>query len=94
MKTVTIKERKEAKGEITTLWGFGFDSESKELTVDPIRDQQLTFRNPDELELFISGLRDCAQLWSKDDMSQDADFYADIPDAIGDMSIALPAAAL
>ena len=94
MQMVTIKECKEAKGEITTLWGIGFDSESKELTVDPIRDRRLTFRNPDELEWFISGLRDCAQLWSKDDMSQDADFYVDMPEAIDDMSIALPAAAL
>ena len=75
MKMATIKEHEEANGEMTTLWGIGFDSESKEMTVDPIRDRRLTFRNPDELELFISGLKDCAQLWSKDDMSQDADFY-------------------
>jgi hypothetical protein len=55
------------------LWAFSFDREAKNLTVDPIRDQRLTFRNLDELEWFIS---------------RKADFYVDLPDAIDDIPVA------
>jgi hypothetical protein len=67
------------------LWCFGFDHEKKELTVGSMRDEQLTFRNTDEVEWFISDLKDCIQLWNEVYTSQGADFYMDLPDAIVDI---------
>jgi hypothetical protein len=47
----------------SVLWGFGFDHESKQLTVYPPRGEQLIFKNIEELKLFVADLADQIQLW-------------------------------
>jgi hypothetical protein len=60
------------------LWGFGFDLESREVVVTPVRDKELTFKNPNEMKLFILDLIDQIQLWYGDDTSSRAQFFTRI----------------
>ena len=47
------------------LYAFSFDLETKELTISPLRDEELVFRSVEELELFMWALQDQIHEWQR-----------------------------